>query len=615
MAKARVLAVDDQRYFRELIEGLLSEEGYAVQTAASAEDALHLLEREPFDIVVTDLVMPDIDGTQLVEQIKQRLPEQEIVMVTGVVDVQTAVQSMKQGATDYILKPFGRKELTDSLERILQRRRLRDEHARLMAENLEYMGVLSLYERAIGLFSTLALQPLADRLIESLCLETRAQGGVLWVAEDLGESRLVMVGARGLIRVEEESEELVLEQLGEAFVEQINEGRSVVMPHPGEGSGQGVALYVPIRSGSGLLGVARLSDPLDGRPFGDHARAAAEKFIGFGTNAIVNALRFRALERRSFRDPTTRTYTDAYFRDAVRNEIQKASRFGRPFSVVQIVTGPLGDLRRRGSDNQFTQWVEELVEHIGGALRGTDLLASESESRYRILLPETDAVGASVLSQRVRDIVTESDLLGRRQDERIELIMATASYPGDGTQLESLERVLAERVDEHRDSLLRSLDLAGNPFSQMLDALVAEGDVGALEMPGEIARFVIDEVERRPRDRGLLFVSPGARMQRVVCEGLERLRETETRTEIILVEEDPNVARQAGPVTRVTTRRAGTARPFLVYYGDGPAYAMVTGDEAKKDGLSLFHTSDRALVEQLALQLQRDLGLPLGAST
>jgi two-component system cell cycle response regulator len=613
MPKARVLAVDDQRYFREAIEGLLSEAGYSVQTAPGAKEALHALEREPFDIVLTDLVMPGVDGAELVRQIKQRLPEQEIVMVTGVVDVKTAVEAMKQGATDYILKPFEPQDLTSALERILQRRRLREEHARLMAENLEYMGVLSLYERAIGLFSTTALQPLADRLIESLCLETRAQGGVLWIVEELGESRLALVGARGLIRVEDEPRELVPGSLGEEFEAEMNEGRSVAVPRT-EGDGQGAALFVPVRFNGELLGVARLSDPLDGGNFGDHARAGAEKFMAFGTSAIVNALRFRALERRSFRDPTTLAYTGAYFKDAVRNEIPKARRYGRPFSLMQIVTGPLGDLRRRSSDNQFNRWVQELVEQLGIALRGTDLLASEGESRYIALLPETDAVGASVVKQRLCDLLSESDLLeGRSPEERIELVVVTASYPGDGTQLESLERVLDERVEEHRASLLRGLELAGQTFSHIVDALVDRGEAGAPEIPAEIARFVIDEVERRPRDRGLLFVSPGARMQEVVCAGLQRLQETENRTEIVLVDDDKTVAKRAGPVTWVTTGHAGTACPFLVYYGDGPAYAMVVGDKQRPDGVPFFHTADRALVEQLAFQLQRDLGLSLGA--
>ena len=164
MSKARILAVDDQRYFRDLIEGLLEDAGYEVQTASSGEDALHVLELEDFDIILTDLVMPGIDGSELIGKIKERRPHQDVVMVTGVVDVKIAVDAMKQGAVDYILKPFDRDALIDSIEKILKQRRLHDEHARLVAENLEFMGVLSLFERAAGFFSTLAVEPLAERI-------------------------------------------------------------------------------------------------------------------------------------------------------------------------------------------------------------------------------------------------------------------------------------------------------------------------------------------------------------------------------------------------------------------------------------------------------------------
>ena len=66
-------------------------------------------------------------------------------------------------------------------------------------------------------------------------------------------------------------------------------------------------------------------------------------------------------------------------------------------------------------------------------------------------------------------------------------------------------------------------------------------------------------------------------------------------------------------ITWVSPRRVDSDRPFLLYYGDGPAYALVTAHKLDDDGLPMFHTGDRALVEQLALQLQRDLGIPLGA--
>ena len=72
MPRGRILAVDDQRYFRELIEGLLTEEGYEVQTASSGEEALRILDHTSFDIILTDLVMPVMNGTDLVQRVKER---------------------------------------------------------------------------------------------------------------------------------------------------------------------------------------------------------------------------------------------------------------------------------------------------------------------------------------------------------------------------------------------------------------------------------------------------------------------------------------------------------------------------------------------------------------
>jgi diguanylate cyclase (GGDEF)-like protein len=613
MPKARILAVDDQRYFRELIEGLLTGEGYEVQTASSGEEALHLLEREDFEVIITDLVMPGLDGTQLVEAVKERDPDQDIVMVTGVVDVKTAVDAMKQGATDYILKPFDRKTLVRSLDAILQRRRLRDEHARLVAENLEYMEVLSLYERAAGLFSTLRVESLAERLVEGLCLETRAQGGVLWVAEDLGEPRMVLAGARGLIRVDEEPEGLVVDRLGSEFAPLVEDARSILMPwsRP-DGHDGGTALYVPLRNSGNLVGLARLTDKLEGDEFDDRDRAAAEKFVGLGSVAVVNALRFRALERRSFRDPTTKAYTHAYFEDVVRNEIQKANRFGRHFSLVRVDVGALGELRRATTDTQMGQWLEGVVHQVGQALRATDLLAVESERRFSVLLPETDTLGAVILKQRIRRAIDESGVLDSlRSDQRSELTLASATYPTDGTQLESLDRILGQRLEQHRTSILHSLGLPDRSFGEAVDALLEQADAFAPEMPSQIVRFLIGEVSRRGQDRGLLVLSPGRALMPQVRKSLEVLSGVETRTEVVVVAEGPESTGGA-PVTWIDPGPSWGGQPFMLYYGEGPAYAMVSDPRPKHGGQPIFHTCDRALVEHLAFQLQRDLGIPLG---
>src|SRR5262245_2031927 len=87
MAKARILAVDDQRYFRVYLEDLLVQQGFEVHTASSGEEALRLMERELYDVVVTDLVMPGLAGVELVERAKARWPELDVVVVTSVGDV------------------------------------------------------------------------------------------------------------------------------------------------------------------------------------------------------------------------------------------------------------------------------------------------------------------------------------------------------------------------------------------------------------------------------------------------------------------------------------------------------------------------------------------------
>lgn len=632
MPKARILAVDDQRYFRELIEGLLTDEGYEVVTASSGEEALHVLEREDFEVVLTDLVMPGIDGTQLVERIKLRWPDQEIVMVTGVVDVKTAVSAMKQGATDYILKPFDRPALAGSLDKILKRRRMSDEHARLMKENLEYMGVLSLYERALGLFSTLALEPLAERLVEGLCLETGAQAGVLWVAEALGDTRLRLSGARGLIRIDEEPRDLRVDHLGPEFGPLVRDGISVVRPRDaiarGVGGG-GPALYIPLMNAGKLLGLVRLSEKLEAETFDEVDRAAAEKFVSFGATAFANALRFRSLERLSFRDPETKAYSQAYFEDVIRNEIQKASRFGRQFSIVRVDCGALGNAAGTRSQNGLSEWTEGLVSGLASVLRATDLLAAEGVNRYSLLLPETDAIGAAILKRRIEDTIAKSGLLdafgGATQAE---FTLAVATYPTDGTQPEALDRALERRIAEDRLSLIRSMELEDRPFAEVLTALLDAADPIPPEKAQQIGRFLVSEVGRRTADRGLLVLAPGRALLGTALEGLAELSALEGETEIVVLagatdEESAPLAdidrEQLGPhpITWVSRERSGSHDPFLLYYGDGPVYAMVTGSDAPGSNaggkLQFFHTADRAVVEHLAFQLKRDLGIPLGA--
>ena len=614
MPKARILAVDDQLYFRVFLEELLQQEGYEVCTASGGEEAFHLFERECFDVILTELVMPETDGSELVQRVKARDPDQEIVVVTSDAGVKTAVEAMKLGATDYLLKPIDRSALLRTLDGILQRRRMREEHARLMAENLEFMGVFSLYERALGLHATLSLEPLADRIVEGLCLETDAQGGVLWVARHDDQSSLRLVGVRGLVRVEDEREELHAAGLPKEMAALAEaECISCLGPVDAESDPDRVALYVAMKQGGRPIGIARLTDKLDRGEFADADRVVAERFANFAGQAVANAVRFRALERRSFRDPTTKAYTRAYFDDVVHNEIQKANRFGRTFSAVWVEFDGMAAVRDRKPQAEFERWLEAVTYQIGRSLRATDLLAAESDRQFLVLLPETDAIGAAVLKRRIRSALDRCDELQSVDPvDRPAVLTAAATFPADGTQLEALRRALESRIHDDRSSLVRSLELEKAPFRGVVDALLAEAKPGRPETAEQMTRFLLGEVSRRPDERGMLFVAPGASLLGALREGLDALRGLPVRTEVVLVADRETDQISGVPVTWVSPVRAGTTAPFLVYYGEGPPYAMVRDEVVEDQSTSFYHTSDSVLIEHLVFQLGRDLGVPIG---
>lgn len=616
MPSGRILAVDDQPYFRSFIQELLGQDGYEVRTAASAEEAHRALEREVYDVVLTDVVLPDAEGTDFVRALRDRYPDVAIVVLASGGDVKTAVECMKEGALDYQHKPIERGALQHTLERLFESRRLEFEHHRLMQENLDYMGELSLYERAMGLFATLSLEPLAERIVDGLCLETGAQGGVLWARPDEEAAALRLVAAKGLVRMVEEPEEIVPSRFPRDLAgleDPSGASRVVEAEHELAGHSQAAgALYVPFVRGGQLVALARLTDKLERGAFEDADRAAVEKFVDLSGLALGNALRFRSLERRSFKDPTTKAYTLAYFEDLVRNEIHKASRFGRHFSLLKLELGNLTPVRNRLSDPELGHWLESIVFQVGRALRATDLVAAESDARYRVLLPETDAIGAAVLKRRIRDMLEREDVLKPEGcDHQPEITLSAATFPGDGDQLESLVRALDARLEEARTSVARELSSARIPFDDMVSGLLRGAGPGLPQSAEQATRFLLDELVRRPGDRGLLFVAPGRDLSPALREGLESLRGVELGTQVIVVARGGDTPAGA-PVTVVPADEAGIAHPFVLYFGEGPAYALLQG--AGRDAADvLYHTADRALVEHLAFGLQRDLGIALSA--
>jgi DNA-binding NtrC family response regulator len=131
---ARVLVVDDELAVRKSLGGWLREEGYEVDVAGSGKEALEALSRDEWDIFLVDIKMPGIDGLELQRRIQEINPESTIIIMTAYASVDTAVEAMKQGAYDYVVKPFEPEALENLIRKAAERKQLLDQNVQLRAK-------------------------------------------------------------------------------------------------------------------------------------------------------------------------------------------------------------------------------------------------------------------------------------------------------------------------------------------------------------------------------------------------------------------------------------------------------------------------------------------------
>ncbi len=132
--KERILIVDDEQEMRDLLAKVLEKNGYQVSTAGDGESALALLEREPVDVVILDVVMPGLSGMEALKAVKELNPLTVVLIMTAFGSIDQAVQAVKEGAYDYISKPFKIDEMLLTIEKVLEERRLRHEVRALRQE-------------------------------------------------------------------------------------------------------------------------------------------------------------------------------------------------------------------------------------------------------------------------------------------------------------------------------------------------------------------------------------------------------------------------------------------------------------------------------------------------
>lgn len=117
--KARILVVDDEDALRTVLSSELEGEGYEVDTAGDGDEAIDIVQKKQFNLVLLDIKMPKVDGFEVLKFIKDKSPHVKVIMLTGFADLKNAIESKKLGAEDFVSKPYYLVDLLTTIERVL----------------------------------------------------------------------------------------------------------------------------------------------------------------------------------------------------------------------------------------------------------------------------------------------------------------------------------------------------------------------------------------------------------------------------------------------------------------------------------------------------------------
>ena len=152
-----ILVVDDEDIMREILEALLTREGYHVRLASSGEEGLELARNTPFDAAIVDVMMPGMDGLAMLEELRKFDEDLPVVMITAFASVETAIAAMKRGAFDYITKPFKNDEVLVVVNNAVERRQLMAENTalrqNLQAQAARFSGIIGRSPRMKQVFN------------------------------------------------------------------------------------------------------------------------------------------------------------------------------------------------------------------------------------------------------------------------------------------------------------------------------------------------------------------------------------------------------------------------------------------------------------------------------
>jgi diguanylate cyclase (GGDEF)-like protein len=474
MTEGRILAIDDELFFRTLYEEILSAEGYYVRTAPGGEEGLELLKNEPFDLVITDMVMDGMDGMRTMEEIKRRYPRQGVVVVTSQAVLERAVEAMKLGALDYITKPINQEEFKLVISSLMERERLIKENVSLLHENLEQMHVIDALRRGQEIF----LATDQERLFFSL---------LKFLTKLLGVSRSFLLLKKGdsdnlrvhsLMGLQEGETRNWNLRFGEEFIGKTIQKSSPLLikavkdrediPLEQQAILGNSCIILPLDEEGVVYGAIILSDKASGGSFKQQDMSIASAVKTQASVAIKKARLVQTWEEVMSRDAAQGLYDYRFFQEYLEKETMRAQRYNSKFSVILVSIDNFESIHESHGDLAAVNSIFELGVLAKSLVRSSDIVAKLEGSEVAVIASETDYDGAIGVARRVKNMARNAMFLQESGTPlSLTVVVGIASFPEHGKTASTLmERARHALLKDQGD--MRKLETVWELVDRML---------------------------------------------------------------------------------------------------------------------------------------------------
>jgi diguanylate cyclase (GGDEF)-like protein len=431
--RPRVLIVDDSRFDRERAREAVAPHA-DVTGCGNAEDALRILARERFDLVLTDLVLPGLSGAELMARLRAEHPDTDAILITAHASLDSAVAALRLGAVDYLSKPIRGDDLSLVVRRQLERRSLE-------AENHHLRDLLGTVEDCRALAASLDASEIHSVALDILLARLgRRRGFALFQrGPNLASDD---VAFRGFSEVEADALRAALTR------EKTVDADALTQPELFEagplhellrasGLAAGRLLLVPVSGRAGEGGI--LVAPEEGRPFRAPELEVARLVASHAQVAVQNAERYHQAKERAFVDDVTGVYNARYLFTALEHEIRRAERYGSQLTLLFLDVDRFKLVNDHHGHLVGSRTLRRLAEVLAGGIRQVDTLARYGGDEFTILLVDTGLEAGLVVADRIRDAVAESRFETRgREPLHVTVSVGVASFPQHGGSPEAL---------------------------------------------------------------------------------------------------------------------------------------------------------------------------------